>query len=234
MKYFISVLIISTVGFFVGCGSCENNTEPVVQEAPEVIEEYLYDPQEEIMKMSKYLDEFCPDALGDERDRIAVFRDHLHWINRVETGSMSLPLEATVYKDTVMAERGNLCGGLSMLFAAYLQATGVEFRHVSLFSGEVNSNDVVQSHSVIEVKDGEKWVMHDVTYNCIFTDKEGNALSVEDIQDRIENEEDIIIERDGYEAKDVFSLIEEKKSISLEFYKGYFKEIEYGFQEVFF
>jgi hypothetical protein len=194
-----------------------------------------YDPELEMAKTRALMAEYRPDILEepDSYMKILLFRDHIHWVNQVRAEPLSLPFLAQYYQETVEGARGNLCQGMSIHLAAFLQAYGYTWRHLELWAGYKRPSGVDVTHSVLEVWVEGRWELHDTTYNCVFRVEDSPPLNAAEIQEAIENGLEIVPDLQGFEAKEAYRFYAESEFGSLPEYEEYFNEIRYTFEEVF-
>ena len=79
------------------------------------------------------------------------------------------------------------CKPLADLYTGFLRAYGIPVRGIGLFE---SPGQFTGSHSIVEVWDGEKWVIEDPTFNCVAV-ADGGLLSVEEVQERYERGEEV-------------------------------------------
>jgi hypothetical protein len=218
MKKKITTTILLSVLLCVSCG-CDGNGGGG------------YDPSAEMAQMRNLVQQYRPDIIGepDPYQKIILFRDHIHWVTLVYSEPLVLPFLADYYKQTVEQERGNLCQGMSMHLAAFLQAFGYKFRHVELWTGET-VNNVPVTHSVIEVFIRDKWEMHDTTSNCVLVLDGGKPLDVMEIKQAIETGQNPIRDTQGFDQRGDCGFC----TISDDEYYEYFNTIKYTFSAVFY
>jgi hypothetical protein len=155
--------------------------------------------------------------LGEEDtyQRIVMFRDHIHWVTPITRDPIPWPFQAERYQETVEGIKGNLCQGMSIHLAAFLQAYGYRFRHVELWMDKYTAEGIPISHSVLEVWVNGRWEIHDTTYNCVWELDDGIPLSVAEMDAAIAAGKTPIPDTQGFERR-------EELPLDLDYYYDYF------------
>lgn len=105
----------------------------------------------------------------------ALLRQVVDSVARVEAGPDAGPAEILAH---LGRGGGLLCGGMARLFAAALEANGIESRVVFLSR---NFPDPSDSHVTVEVREEGRWVIYDPTFNLSVV-RGGRRLGAEEVQ----------------------------------------------------
>ena len=159
---------------------------------------------------------------------VSEFRNHIHWLNHLGITKMDPPYKAEYYTRMLSGDLSTLCGGMSMHLGAFCESEGIEFRHVELWAGSVNSSGYDNTHSVLEVKENGRWVMHDTTYNLVIL-VDGEPASVAEIKSALAKGITPEFYHQGYEYRDDLDV-----NVIEDIYWGYFAHPVYTYETVFF
>ena len=107
------------------------------------------------------------------QDPREILQSVMNHVQKVESGSRYLAQD--IWNHTKNGG-GALCAQMATLYGAALDQKGISFRIVSI-ARALNTRD---SHTTIEVRDGENWVLFDPTFNVSFR-KNDKLLGAQDI-----------------------------------------------------
>lgn len=93
------------------------------------------------------------------------------------------PEDAMALQAKIDAGEPVLCAGIADLYAAVLDAKGFEVRRVELMRSVMADTD---THSVVEVREGSKWVLYDPTFSVTY-EVDGRRLGAQEVKERFLN-----------------------------------------------
>lgn len=156
--------------------------------------------EEQLILIKTYVEQKLPEVnqADDTAHRAFLLRDYLF---------RSVPVQKTalyanffnLWENFIFSvseeDYGHICGGLSVTYATVLKAFGIANRHVAMFTTPTFPYD---SHSTVEIWDGQKWIASDPSFNVSFLDKSGDYLSYAELRELTQNGETYFRTSNGF------------------------------------
>jgi hypothetical protein len=110
-----------------------------------------------------------------EKDPILLLRQVMNLVERAGPDPAGGALQFLAH---AKAGGGLTCFGMAHLYAAAARANGLEARIIGLSR---NLGDRYDAHTTVEIRQGQRWVIFDPTFNASF-EKNGARLGAEEVQ----------------------------------------------------
>lgn len=109
-------------------------------------------------------------------------------------------LDRAVFLELTDPRFGDICGGLSIIYVALLQAFDIEARYVGMFTEAVNAPDPVISHASVEAFIDGRWIALDPTFN-FSVHFAGRRIGWQEARALTLAGQTVAFESDGYEIR---------------------------------
>lgn len=130
-----------------------------------------------LLRLSRILDHTVP-VRGDTFTQAIDLRNAIYQrvpLRSVEQDNNFRDLAQVYSRSMRDGDMGQICGGLTILYMAALEARGIPARYVGIFSKNM-MGEKPDTHATVEFYDNGRWLASDPTFNVMFT-QNGRFLS---------------------------------------------------------
>lgn len=96
---------------------------------------------------------------------------------------------------------GQICGGLTILYMAALEARGIPARYVGMFSSEDDARPPFETHASVEFFANGRWIASDPTFNVMYA-YAGRFLSYAELWDILRAGKHYVVVSNGFPLKE--------------------------------
>ncbi len=152
-------------------------------------------------ELVNFKNKFNLDSISGKGDEISKFKNLLYWVHNVvrHDGSSNNPpsknaidLIAVCKKD----DRGVNCRMMATILKDAYQAEGFQSRLVTCMPKDTADFDC-HVITVVWSKTLDKWVWMDPTFNAYVSDDKGNLLNIEEVRERMVNDQPWVLNEDA-------------------------------------
>jgi hypothetical protein len=151
-----------------------------------------------LLRLSRILDHTIP-SRGDTFTQAIDLRNAIYQrvpLRSVEDDTYFADL-AQIYSRSMRDDHlGQICGGLTVLYMAALEARGIPARYVGIFSKHVMS-EKPDTHASVEFYDNGRWIASDPTFNVMFT-RNGRFLSYAELYRAVRHNRPYTVVSNGF------------------------------------
>ncbi|MGN6147491.1 MAG: transglutaminase domain-containing protein [Rhizomicrobium sp.] len=151
-----------------------------------------------LLRLSRILDHTIP-SRGDTFAQAIDLRNAIYQripLRSVEGDAYFVDLAQIYSRSMRDDDMGQICGGLTILYMAALEARGIPARYVGIFSKSVISQKP-DTHASVEFYDNGRWIASDPTFNVMFT-QNGRFLSYAELYRAVRHNQPYNVVSNGF------------------------------------
>ncbi len=139
-----------------------------------------------LMRLSRLVQRTVP-AKGDTFDQAIAIRNAIYHGVALKGAPKDFDFDdfgQAFVLSTQRADVGQICGGLTVLYMAALEARSIPARYVGLFTRSEEQDPAFANHATVEFYYNGRWFASDPTFNVMFT-RNGRFLSYAELFEAI-------------------------------------------------